>query len=414
VAAKIDIGTKSRAAHLRRLSVVFAVEIRLKIVTELYMREMSPKQFYAEFGGGSISRVTKNFERLEEHGWLRYIRSEGPGGSRRGGVEHFYRATELAFFDAETWAFVPYSIRVTSTWNIFQQIAPRLREAMEASSLAARPNRDLSCTQLLLDQVGWERVIEAVDTQFVSLFEEQTDARLRVSHDEGELTRTDVFLIGFESPLQGDDRRRAGPDLVESRKEPLVPFPERLAPILADDVCMQIVAELNRREMSVTQFHREFGGAAIGGIRRRFRKLETSGWLKKVNEETGGQRRGATEHFYRATGPAIADDGPWMLPESLRGTSDWEVFEHLGEKVKEAIRTGSFDARVDRYVTWSLVSLDEQGWANVIAGIEALSAFAFEEQERASDRMAKSGGQPVIMTVGLGAFEASKDSVKAP
>jgi hypothetical protein len=46
VAAKIWTGIRSRAEHLRRLSVVFAVELRLKIVTELYMREMSPKQFF--------------------------------------------------------------------------------------------------------------------------------------------------------------------------------------------------------------------------------------------------------------------------------------------------------------------------------------------------------------------------------
>lgn len=75
--AKVWVGIKSRAAHLRRLSVVFAIELRLKIVTELYMREMSPKQFHEEFGGGTLSRVTHNFEKLAEHGWLRYIRSEG-------------------------------------------------------------------------------------------------------------------------------------------------------------------------------------------------------------------------------------------------------------------------------------------------------------------------------------------------
>jgi hypothetical protein len=376
------------------------------------MREMSPKQFYEEFGGGSISRVTKNFEKLVEHGWLRYIRSEGPGGKRHGGIEHFYRATELAFFDAESWALMPYSIRATSTWNIFNQIAPRLREAMEAASSAARQNRDLSCTQLLLDQIGWERAIEAVEARFVSQFEEQEDARRRVSHSGEGLTRADVFLIAFESPMQGEER--TGPSLVERREEPLVPFPERLYPILADEVCRQIVAELNHQEMSVTQFYREFGGANISGIRRRFKRLELIGWLKKVSEETGGHRRGAIEHFYRATGPAIIDNGPWTLPDSLSERNSWKVFEFFGEKVKEAIKAGTFDARVDRYITWSLVSLDRQGWANVIAGIEALSTFLFEEQERAKDRAANSGEQPVLMTIGLGAFEAPKDAAKAP
>jgi hypothetical protein len=206
-----------------------------------------------------------------------------------------------------------------------------------------------------------------------------------------------------------------GPCLVGSDREPLIPFPERLAPVLADDVCLQIVSELNRREMSVTQFHREFGGATIGGIRRRFKRIETSGWLKKVNQETGGQRRGATEYFYRATRPAIIDGDAWAdLPDALKGMRSWKTFECFSEKVKETMRAGTFDARPDRYVTLSFLSLDQQGWTNVIAGIEALSLFLLEEQAHAKDRMAKLGEQPVLMTVGTGAFEAPKDSAKAP
>lgn len=411
MAARLAIGIKSRA-HLRRLSVVFAVELRLKIVAELYIREMSPKQFFEEFGGGSISRVTQNFGRLVETGWLRYVRSEGPGGKRRGGVENFYRATEPAFFDAQTWALVPYSMRVASSWSLFNQIALKMRQTLEASSLDPRRRRDLSYTQLLLDQVGWERAIEAVDAQFLCIFEEQKDARLRVLGSGEELIRADVLLIAFESPMEG---RQIGPCLVESDREPLIPFPERLAPVLADDVCLEILSELNRREMSVTQFHREFGGAPVGGIRRRFKRLEMSGWLKKVNEETGGRRRGATEHFFRATRPAIIDGDAWAdLPNSLKGTQGWKTFESFSEKVKEAMRAGTFDARVDRYVTLSFLNFDQQGWTNVTAGIEALSAFLLEEQGRARDRLAKSGEQPVLMTVGLGAFEAPKDSAKAP
>jgi hypothetical protein len=76
--------------------------------------------------------------------------------------------------------------------------------------------------------------------------------------------------------------------------------------------------------------------------------------------------------------------------------------------------SATFDAREDRYFTWSLVSLDEQGWESVIAGIESLAEFISQEQERAKIRMAKSGEKPVRMTVSLAAIEALKDSIKAP
>lgn len=411
MAARISLGVESGREHLRRLSVVFAVELRLKIVTELYMREMGPAQFYREFGGGTASRVARNFQTLEENGWLRAI-GTAPAKSGRG-KETLYRASELAFIGPDPWALLPYSLRVASSWNIFNQIAERLRDAMEASNVEARQGRNLTCTQLSVDQLGWKRVSEAVAAEFVSLFEEQEDARRRAFYLGEELFRADVFQIAFETPMHAG--KRLGPGLVESRREPLIPFSERLAPVFADDVCMQIVAESNRREISVAQFHREFGGDSRRTLYRRFHRLEEIGWLEKVHQKKGGARRGATEYFYRATGPAITDSGPWAnAPESLSGTDNWKVFEQLSARVKEAMKAGTFDARMDRCQAWSLLQLDRQGWEKVIAGLDALRTYILEEQARAKDCMKKSGEKQVTMIVALGAFEAPGDSDKAP
>jgi DNA-binding transcriptional ArsR family regulator len=412
-AARIAIGTSARE-RLRRLAVVFAVELRMKIVVELYMREMSAPQFYREFGGGSPTRINQNFRTLAEKNWLRLIHSEGPGGHRRGGIELFYRATELPFMDAESWALLPYSVRVTSSWNMFRQIAPRLRGNLEASSKEARHRRDLSCDAFLLDEEGWKRSIAALDAQFVSLYEEQEDARRRSVLNGEELIRADVFLIGFQSPGAWL-LPTVGDLLLGYPREPLLGFPERLAPILEDDVRLEIVSELNEQEISVTQFHREFGGASKPGISRRFKGLEGSGWVAKGEIKTGGARRGAREQFYRATKPVIHGYDPCVdAPSALAGTESWNTFEHLCASIKEAMMWATFDAREDRYFTWSLISLDRQGWESVIAGIESLAEFISHEQEQAKMRMAKSGEKPIRMTVGLGALEASKDSIKAP
>ena len=79
------------------------IRVRIEIVTEAYMREMSPKVFFDEFGGGSLSRVSQHFEKLAAGEWLWLERTE-TGGRRRGGVEHFYRAKELVIFEDEAWA----------------------------------------------------------------------------------------------------------------------------------------------------------------------------------------------------------------------------------------------------------------------------------------------------------------------
>jgi hypothetical protein len=285
---------------------------------------------------------------------------------------------------------------------------------MEELATEGRPTRNLSCTQLLLDQLGWVRVIEAIDTQFVCLFEEQHDAALRTIHTGEKLVRVSILQFAFESPMQGDERTSAG--LSENHREPLIPFPVRLSRLFADEVCIQIVEAANQREISVPQFYAEFGGKSVNHIRRRFRKLEDIGWLKRVGRKGVGKRRSAVEYFYRATGPVIADDnGPWAnVPDSLGETDGWKTFEELSALVKEALKAGTFDAREDRYLAWSLLLLDQQGLKKVTAVIQALRAFVLKEQERAKIRIKKSGEKPIVTTVALAAFESLKESVREP
>jgi hypothetical protein len=202
-----------------------------------------------------------------------------------------------------------------------------------------------------------------------ALFEAQEDARRRSAFSGEKLSQADVFLIGFQSP---NDlvKRTAGDLLLERPREPLIRFPERLAPILRDDLLLEIVAELNKRELSVTQFHREFGGAGKPGISRRFKGLESSGWIGKGVRKTGGSRRGAREQFYRATKPMLRDYDPCAdASEKLVGTKSWETFRRLCESVKDAMAAGTLDTRPDRYLAWSLIQLDRQGWESVDAPI---------------------------------------------
>jgi hypothetical protein len=397
----------------RRLSVLFAVELRLKIAVELYLREMSPTRFYREFGGGSISRVTRNFERLAESDWLEYLRKEGPGGERRGGIEHFYRATELAYFDVETWASLPYSIRVAFSWNTFKQVAARLRTAIEAGRVKAGSKGDLTSKSVSLDRAGWSNVVAAIQAHFDRVQGVQKKASRRIARSGEDPIRASLVHIAFEPA----DESAEGPPLVEARKEPVVSLPVRLSKVLADDVSMRIVEEANGREISATQFHEEFGGDSISGIRRRFRKLNTLALLSEVGGLTGGKRRGAIEKFYRATGPAIfaSKYGPWAdVPEAVDGTATWRRFERLSERIKEAMKAGTFDAREDSWLAWSLLRLDRQGWEEVIEDLDGLRRFVEEEQERAAARMEESGEDPVETVVALAAFKSPKQAEREP
>jgi hypothetical protein len=194
-----------------------------------------------------------------------------------------------------------------------------------------------------------------------------------------------------------------------------VPYTLRVAKLMADELRMKVVMELNQREMSPKGFFEEFGGGSISRVSRAFDLLAEFGWLYQTRTETGGRRRGAVEHFYRATQPAVFYNDIWgPLPQSMKEMVSGGIFEEFGERVKEAMEAGTIDAREDRHFSWSPFRLDQQGWDNAIARVDALFHWLFEEQEQANLRIAESGEEPIPMTVALAAFESPKSTRKQP
>lgn len=393
---------------ISRLAVVFADPIRLKIVTELFRREMSPSQFYGLHGGGSVPRVDRHFKRLAEHGWVRLVR-EVTGGSRRGSTEHFYRAPELPMFDGETWATLPAPLKAVYSWGTLEEFAERVREALEAGTFDARDERHFTWTPLVLDELGRRRVLGEIDFFFYSLLEEQADARVRSSASVERPIHATVGLTAFDSP--SPRRNRSGLLLPPASAQPVAVDPSnftvRIAKVLGNSLNLKILTELSLREMSASQFFEEVGAPSLSDVNRRFKMLAKDGWLTKVREETGGKRRGAVERFYRAVGSAGFDARNLAdVPDRIRSSFSWRVFEQLAEQVREAMDAGTFDATPDRHHTWTPLVLDPVGWDHVIEGVNRLFDLLFEEQEAAKARLATSMFEPVIATVSLAAFES--------
>lgn len=189
----------------------------------------------------------------------------------------------------------------------------------------------------------------------------------------------------------------------------------RLAKLMADELRMKIVLELNGREMSPKGFHDEFGGGSISRVSRAFDLLAEFGWLYQTRTETGGKRRGAVEHFYRATQPAVFYDNDWVpLPGSMKEMISWGIFEELVGRIRDAMEAGTIDARDDRHFSWTPLRLDQEGWENAISRVDEVFHFLFEEQKRANVRMAESGEESIPMTVALAAFESPKDTERQP
>lgn len=172
----------------------------MKILAECNMREMSPKLFHEEFGGGSLPRVARAFDVLVEYGWL-YLTKTKSGGKRRGGVEHFYRATEPAVLDEALWKELPKGARREyTTWRVLETFVQQAKEAIEAGTLDAREDHHFTWTPLRLDQEGWETVVGRLLEIFYFLFEEQERANFRMADTGEESIPMTVALAAFESP----------------------------------------------------------------------------------------------------------------------------------------------------------------------------------------------------------------------
>ena len=281
---------------------------------------------------------------------------------------------------------------------------------MEASTLQARPDRRLTGTRLLMDQEGWNRVADAVGQEFAGQYEEQEDARRRAFRTGEPLFRVGCLLLAFELPIS--EGFQIGPSLVPG-EELMIPFPVRVSKVFEDEVCLQIMDEANRGgDISIPTFYAKYGkrfDLNKNMIRRRFHKLVQYGWLKVVGHKTGGRRRGATEYFYRATGLALYDEnrhGPWAgVPDDLAATDDWKTFVQLSDWVKAAMIAGTATIHDETCLAWSILSLDQEGWARVVASLKRLHDFIVSEQEAAEARLTGSGDEAMAMVVALGAFE---------
>lgn len=412
---------EAQAAKLARLALVYADELRMKIVTEAYMREISPKLFFGDFGGGSVSRVAQHFEKLAESDWLTLERTE-TGGARRGAVEHFYRARELVVFEEETWEALPSSMRAGFSWITFEQLTERASAAIVAGTFNARPDRHLSWTPVLLDQLGWERLIAASDVVFRTVLEEQDCAKGRLAKSGGSTALATVALAVFESPMwlrhENDwrNRRYASAD-AHGRTAAInrASFFPMLSKVCANPLDLLIVDELNRRELSPKVLHGLIDDLTLPGSDRRLKKLTRQGWAAEVRRESGGRRRGATEHFYRAVGPALIDNERWAeIPDAIKLTITARTFEQLRTKVKDAVDAGTFDARADRHLTWSLLRLDQVGWEKVVGLVDAFFETLLDEEKAAKKRLADSGEKPMLATIGLAAFESPQDLARVP
>jgi predicted ArsR family transcriptional regulator len=131
-------------------------------------------------------------------------------------------------------------------------------------------------------------------------------------------------------------------------------------------------------------------------------KLLKLGCIELVRSE---KRRGAMEHFYRATVRHFFDTKTWeSLPARNRLTIAMGILRSIAGDVDDAVRAKTVDT-VDNHLTRTLLMLDREGWEESNALLDETLEGLLKIREKSAMRLAESDEPPIRASVSMMEFE---------
>jgi DNA-binding transcriptional ArsR family regulator len=113
------------------------------------------------------------------------------------------------------------------------------------------------------------------------------------------------------------------------------------------------------------------------------RVLRDLGYIELSRTEP---RRGALEHYYRATAPPFLDDRHWdLLPVAARRRVAAQLFRQVFRDAAAAGQVGGFDA-AGAHIARMMLDLDARGWRDLSRAVLTLLRRAEAIQERSDAR----------------------------
>ncbi len=180
---------------------------------------------------------------------------------------------------------------------------------------------------------------------------------------------------------------------------------QRLVQALAHPLRVQILEVLSERVASPNRLSQELG-TGLTDVAYHTRALRKCGCVDLVDT---ARRRGATEHFYKASPGSFVGDRAWRkVPRSVLGGVSAATLQTFLDKAIAALEAGTLEGRKDTIFRWMPLLLDQVGWDEVVAIMEEATNLVLAAHRRSQDRLAANGGQNAISTVvGLASFETA-------
>ena len=176
-----------------------------------------------------------------------------------------------------------------------------------------------------------------------------------------------------------------------------------VAKAFAHPLRVQILIILNERVASPNLLAQELD-QSLNLVAYHVRVLEKYDCIELVDTK---QRRGATEHFYRATRRPFLSDTEWArMPESLRPGLSGAMLKSVFDDIEEAVTAGTLDEKEDRHLSRTPMVVDKKGWEEVSSLLMDTLNRILEIQGEAGERLANSGENGMLSKVEIMHFRS--------
>jgi DNA-binding transcriptional ArsR family regulator len=181
----------------QQLAKALAHPLRVRILTSLHRGISSPNQLAQELDE-PLGNVSYHVKTLLEYDCVELVKTE----PRRGAVEHFYRATERAFFSDADWAKIPASARKGIDGVVLEAIGQDATAALTEGTIDSRTDTHISRSPMVLDEAGWSEITKLLAETLEQANKINEEAASRLAKDGGEGITTSLSLLHFELPAK--------------------------------------------------------------------------------------------------------------------------------------------------------------------------------------------------------------------
>ncbi len=164
---------------------------------------------------------------------------------------------------------------------------------------------------------------------------------------------------------------------------------QRLLKALSHPTRQFILHVLSEGPSSPVRIKRRMQNISLNLVSHHIKVLKELGCVELVDTV---QRRGATEHIYRATSRSMFSVEEWeQLEAKDRYPITADILRLVSEDTSRSLTEGGFDERTDNHVSRSPIELDEEGWTEVVETLGQALDEVLEAHVRSAERARVSG-----------------------